>query len=147
MKIIKGILSLLWRLWFALCFAIPFLVLLPITIFMTLSPKFYPVLYFFLHRISKFMMYASGIFPKVNKEANKTLTGKAKGTTLAAQYSINSNRTYHSIPLPARSSTYFQTICIKKKKTIIPSVGNNGLTKLFKTYQSSLFISTVDNNL
>ncbi|MBF45615.1 MAG: hypothetical protein CMD38_05010 [Flavobacteriales bacterium] len=68
MKIIKGILSLFWRLWFALCFAIPFIVLLPITIFMTLSPKFYPVLYFFLHRISKFMIYASGIFPKINKE-------------------------------------------------------------------------------
>ena len=68
MKIIKGILSLLWRLWFTLTFAIPFLALLPITIFMTISPKFYPALYFFLHRISKIMMYASGIFPKIKKD-------------------------------------------------------------------------------
>jgi 1-acyl-sn-glycerol-3-phosphate acyltransferase len=68
MKIFKGILSLLWRLWFALTFAVPFLALLPITLFMTLSPKYYPALYFFLHRQSKFMMYASGIFPEVKKD-------------------------------------------------------------------------------
>ena len=68
MKIIKGIFSLLWRLWFALCFVIPFIALLPVTIFMTLSPKFYPVLYFFLHRISICMMYARAKFPKVNKQ-------------------------------------------------------------------------------
>lgn len=68
MKIIQSALSLLWRFWFLLTFAIPFLALLPFTIFMTLSPKFYPLLYFFLHRISKFMMYASGIFPIIKKE-------------------------------------------------------------------------------
>jgi len=68
MKILHSALSLLWRLWFLLTFAIPFLLLLPITIFMTLRPNYYPALYFFLHRISKFMMYASGIFPIVKKE-------------------------------------------------------------------------------
>ena len=68
MKILQSALSLLWRFWFLLTFAIPFLLLLPITIFMTFSPKFYPALYFFLHRISKLMMYASGIIPIIKKE-------------------------------------------------------------------------------
>ena len=68
MKSVKQLLSFLWRFWFLLTYAIPFLIFSPITIWLTLSPKFYPSLYFFLHRLSKFMMYASGIFPKIKKE-------------------------------------------------------------------------------
>ena len=68
MKVIKGIFSLLWRFWFLLTYAIPFILLMPITIFFTLSNKLYPYLYWFLHRIAWFMLYASGIFPKIKKE-------------------------------------------------------------------------------
>ena len=69
MKVIKGIFSLLWRFWFLLTYAIPFLLLMPITIFFTLSDKLYPYLYWFLHRIAWFMLYASGIFLKIKKES------------------------------------------------------------------------------
>lgn len=51
-----------------LTFVIPFITLMPITIFLTFSPKYYPILYWFLHNISKFMLYASGIFPKIYNE-------------------------------------------------------------------------------
>lgn len=68
MKWIKRTFSLLWRLWFALTFAIPFIISMPITIVLTFSPKLYPTLYWFLHRIGRFMLYASGIFPRVIKE-------------------------------------------------------------------------------
>ena len=69
MKLIKGIFSLLWRFWFLLTYAFPFVLLMPITIFFTLSNKLYPYLYWFLHRIAWFMLYASGIFPKIKKES------------------------------------------------------------------------------
>jgi 1-acyl-sn-glycerol-3-phosphate acyltransferase len=68
MKWIKRSFSFLWRFWFALTFAIPFILLMPITIFLTFSPKFYPIHYWILHRMGKFMFYASGIFPEVRKE-------------------------------------------------------------------------------
>ena len=69
MKLIKGIFSLIWRFWFLLTYTIPFLLLMPITIFFTLNNKLYPYLYWFLHNIAWFMLYASGIFPKIKKES------------------------------------------------------------------------------
>jgi 1-acyl-sn-glycerol-3-phosphate acyltransferase len=69
MKGVKNILSFLWRIWFLLTFAIPFALFMPLTIFLTLSPKLYPILYRFLHPLSTFMMYGSGIIPVVKKEA------------------------------------------------------------------------------
>ncbi len=68
MKVIKGIFSLLWRFWFLLTYTIPFVLLMPITIFFTLSNKLNPYLYWFLHRIAWIMLYASCIFPKIKKE-------------------------------------------------------------------------------
>ena len=42
---------------------------MPITIFFTLSQRLYPYLYWVLHHTAWFMLYASGIFPKIKKEA------------------------------------------------------------------------------
>ncbi|MBF90866.1 MAG: 1-acyl-sn-glycerol-3-phosphate acyltransferase [Flavobacteriales bacterium] len=70
MRVIKGVFSLLWRSWFLLTYAVPFVLLMPITIFFTLSQKFYPVLYWILHRLAWFILYASGIFPKIKREGS-----------------------------------------------------------------------------
>lgn len=67
MNSINALFSLLWRGWFLITFAVPYLLSLPFTIFLTLNVKFYPVLYFYLHYLSKFMFFASGIRPKIVK--------------------------------------------------------------------------------
>lgn len=69
MSKVNNIFSLIWRIWFLLTFVIPYLVTLPFTFILTLNKKFYPVLYFLLHYISKGMFYASAIFPKIEKQA------------------------------------------------------------------------------
>lgn len=69
MKIVTSICSLIWRTWFLLTFAIPFLITLPFTLFLTLNTRFYPLLYFLLHYISKWMFYASAIIPNIENQA------------------------------------------------------------------------------
>ncbi len=69
MKTLKSILSLIWRTWFLINFVVPYLITLPFTLLLTTSTRFYPILYFLLHYISKGMFYASAIIPKIEKDA------------------------------------------------------------------------------
>ena len=80
-------------------------------------------------------------FPKVIIEANKTASGNAKGTMLAAEYIRNSAIMYHSIPLPNISSTQSQINCINNTNTDIKKVRTNGPIKEINKNLVSFFTS------
>lgn len=64
MQLLKYIFSPIWKLWFAICFVIPFLFLFPVFYFALVSKRF--ELVFKLKRVwARFICYGSLLFPKI----------------------------------------------------------------------------------
>ncbi len=70
MKVFKYIFSPIWKLWFVLCFAIPFLVLFPLFYFGLVTKRFDFV--FKLKRLwARFICYGSLLFPEITYQSKK----------------------------------------------------------------------------
>ena len=83
----------------------------------------------------------SARLPNVIKEASRTESGKASGTSVAVVYKRNSAITLNSSPFPISSSIYFQRNCIRSINTTKKKVRINGPTNDFITRRCNFFTS------
>ena len=65
-------------------------------------------------------------FPSVISDARSVAKGSAMGTSPAEAYTSNSTITFHSSPLPTKSSIYFQRNCIKRMNMAMKKVITSG---------------------
>ena len=84
--------------------------------------------------------YFSPKLPMVIMEAKRTAIGSAMGTNVAEAYMRSSAMTENSRPLPTKSSTYFQTNCMRSTSTERVKVSTSGPMKDLSMSLSSLFI-------
>jgi len=87
MIILRNTLILLWRIWFYIMMGIPLIILFPILLLLTSREQWYPQFFVFARIWAKIVLYGSGFFPKVKKEAevdsNKSYMFIANHTSMA----------------------------------------------------------------
>jgi len=69
MKLIKGILYILWRVWFYVLVALPIIVFFPALLVLSSSERFYPQFFWVARNLwANIILYGSGFYPKIKKE-------------------------------------------------------------------------------
>jgi len=69
MSILKNILILFWRIWFYILMGIPIIIMFPILLVFTSREQWYPQFFVVARFWAKIVLYGSGFYPKVTKEA------------------------------------------------------------------------------
>lgn len=76
-KILKGLIYILWRIWFYILIAIPIIVFFPVLLILSSSEKLYPQFFWFARNIwANFILYGMGFFPQIKKR-EKIIKGKS----------------------------------------------------------------------
>lgn len=69
MHILKNILILLWRIWFYIVMGIPILIMFPVLLVFSSREKWYPYFFVVARFWATIVLYGSGFFPSVTKDA------------------------------------------------------------------------------
>lgn len=81
-------------------------------------------------------------FPNVMSEESNTANGKARGTSVAIWYQVNSRIMLVLKPLPTKSSIHNQKNCISKTSNVTKKVAMKGPMKAFVINMSSFLIKS-----